>query len=135
MSETKRPMVKAVRITDQPDEPQVAIEDLENHPYGVQFFPRRKRNEMSVGFTLTTFQDTHADVLRFKDAVEHHTEFYATTSNTKPKFHSGRVYLHNYFGVLFGPLDADPDDRDAVIAEAAEALKPTDGKIVDNRKS
>lgn len=125
-------MVKKLRLADQPEEPQVSIEDLENRPYGVQFFPRRKRNEMAVGFTLTTF--TEETRFWFDDAVEHWTDFYAETSNVKPEFHVGRVYLQNYFGVLYGPLDADPADEAAVIDEAVEALRPEGGIVVDNRR-
>lgn len=106
--------------------PQLVIEDWDG--FGeVQFFPRESRKGVAIGYTFATY--TEATRFAFDDAVGHWVDFYANTVNVKPEFKDGALYLRNYFGVLFGPLDAT--DTDAAIAEAIEMF----GMPVNDKRS
>ena len=115
----RRPRTSRAARTAAPEDtreyPLVEVQDGPG-PYKVQLFPRESVNAMSVGYVpRVVTEQMKSD---FETRVRMDAEFYEETGNTPPEFVAGRVYLSSYFGVLHGPLGSDPEDSEAVIAEA-----------------
>lgn len=107
--------------------PQLVIEDWDG--FGeVQFFPRNSRKEMAVGYTFAAYSAEQRQF--FDNAVKEWADMYDAEAD-RPTFKAGALYLRNYFGALYGPLDANPGAWEAAIAEAIEMF----GMPVNDKRS
>lgn len=112
----KAGVVRSALPADTREFPLVEIKDGPGL-FGVQFFPRGERRAMAVGFIPKVYAEWMRE--SFQEVVTRDAAVYAATESEAPEFVPGAVYVESYFGTPFGPLEANADDPEAVVAEAA----------------